>query len=670
MSETWPPDRELPVLPSTTCPFCSVDVPDARYCGACGADLLVSGTPGAQRLHSFAAFPDEHVVRLSLVSSLFPHLAHRARAPFRMALTVVLALMVVFSLADTVAPLMAVCALGVPLLFLLYVAEVDPYEGTFITPTLLALVSGSGFGVAWALIGGSFVDRALQPSPTASLSSGQALLAGIVVPVVGQLLICLPILVIRALQRPPYESLDGFVTGATSALGFTLAATLTLLSPWLSGGQLVAQPFLDNLTTAVVRGITFPLVTAMVTGLIGAAFWKHRGVRSSAKGRWLTSPLCALLLAFLLQVGSAFANLAGLSDATLLAVQIGTTVVGVVLLRIGLHHVLLHEAQRETVGPPRVCPHCSHIVPAMAFCPHCGVAERATTRSHRGHRHRTDELHAGTSAAASETAVAPWPTTKPGSRAALSSFPVAPVVAPTMSRLSHRAQLVVLGAGLAVLSGVLVVVAELATPGAPPPCPPLKCQSPPSGETATTSAAEAPVAAPGGEEIRFASGFGIHIYPVAGSSFYPDVAFAPHSITMTYDFTDAFGGTGTLTVSGGPSGGATPSMLAQQQLNSIAPNAQQRYQLPSAYVGYWPGYGVVSTTQVASADGSSVTSELIVVVAVHGGMEATVTAVGRLVPVGPKSELYDGHPSPASINVAYVAGEIVNSITFPGSPVP
>jgi hypothetical protein len=33
--------------------------------------------------------------------------------------------------------------------------------------------------------------------------------------------------------------------------------------------------------------------------------------------------------------------------------------------------------------------------------------------------------------------------------------------------------------------------------------------------------------------------------------------------------------------------------------------------------------------------------------------------------VTPSSPLWDGHPSPANLNVAYVADETVNSIRFP-----
>jgi rRNA maturation endonuclease Nob1 len=54
------------------------------------------------------------------------------------------------------------------------------------------------------------------------------------------------------------------------------------------------------------------------------------------------------------------------------------------VLRLGLHLALLHEAHDEIHSDePLLCPHCSHVVPDMAFCPACGAATRASSRSSR-----------------------------------------------------------------------------------------------------------------------------------------------------------------------------------------------------------------------------------------------------------------------------------------------
>jgi hypothetical protein len=270
------------------------------------------------------------------------------------------------------------------LLFLLYVWEVDPYEGTFLPPTLLCLVLGAGLGAGWAIIGGSYVDKALVPSLTSSLTDGKSIVAAVAIPAIGQLLMCVPFIVVRRLQRGQIESLDGFVAGATGALGFTLAATIDLMSPWLSNGQLTHESFLANITQVTLRGVTLPLISALATGLIGMAYWATTGSRAtSAKGKWLTSPAFALVLALVVQIGLGFTDIAALSDAVLIGIHVAALGVLTLAMRVALHYVLLHEALDVTIGAPRVCANCAHLVPAMAFCPQCGVADRAVARPHR-----------------------------------------------------------------------------------------------------------------------------------------------------------------------------------------------------------------------------------------------------------------------------------------------
>lgn len=54
---------DLPVLATVVCPYCAVVVPDARFCGACGAHLVVSGSQAANgytpTLHSLTSRSSE-----------------------------------------------------------------------------------------------------------------------------------------------------------------------------------------------------------------------------------------------------------------------------------------------------------------------------------------------------------------------------------------------------------------------------------------------------------------------------------------------------------------------------------------------------------------------------------------------------------------------------------
>jgi len=355
------------------------------------------GRSAARRLHAYAAFPDEPLFRLSIVSTLFPHLSHQSRSIFRLAALWLGVILVALSIAGLESPLIAVAAIGIPLLFQLYVVEAGPYGDDVVIPTFVTLVIGAGLGVGWAQIGGPYVERALLPVLQSSLTNGSAFTSAVVVPVVGQLLMCVPV-VLLLIRRRTGESLDGFVMGAAGALGFTAAATIAELSSRFATGLLAHQPFVDVLSQALIRGISVPLVGAFATGLFGATIWVQRrkgSAPTSARGLWLTSPIAALALALVVQVGLGYTDIARLDQGIVVVVHLAAVVVLMVALRVGLHHVLLHEHHEFVIGPPQTCPHCHHLVPAMPFCPQCGVAHHATSRAHR--RRELETIHeAGT----------------------------------------------------------------------------------------------------------------------------------------------------------------------------------------------------------------------------------------------------------------------------------
>ena len=323
--------------------------------------------------------------RLSVVSSLFPHLSHHSRTVFRIATAWLVIVLVALAIAGLESPLIAVAAVGLPLLFQLYVIEAGPYGDDVLVPTFVTLVVGAALGVAWAQIGGPYVQHDLMPTLQWSLTTRGALAAAVLVPVTGQLLMCVP-LIMLLVRRRSTEALDGFVIGAAGALGFTAAATIANLSSRLSGGILAHQPFVDVISQALIRGVSVPLVAAFATGLFGATAWVRRrtaAAPTAASGVWLTSPIGALVLALLVQIGLGFTDIARLSQPVVVVVHLGAVVVLMAFLRLGLHYVLLHEHHDFAIGPPRACTSCRHVVPAMPFCPQCGVAQNAMSRAHR-----------------------------------------------------------------------------------------------------------------------------------------------------------------------------------------------------------------------------------------------------------------------------------------------
>ncbi|HYY17350.1 MAG TPA: zinc ribbon domain-containing protein, partial [Streptosporangiaceae bacterium] len=222
------------------CSYCGSGVPDGSFCGACGAHLAHGRYRGAAtRVHAHAAFPDEGVLRLGVVSSLFPRLPGAARGVYRLAFGLFVVVLAVVAAAGLQAPVIAVSALAIPLLFGIYVYETGPRDRRYAVATAAVFAAGAALGAAWALEFGPVVSGALVPALGSSLTSGDALVSAVAVPVLGQLLMLLPAAAARLATPGRGEALDGFTAGVVSALGVTMAATLTELAPLLRYGNLV-----------------------------------------------------------------------------------------------------------------------------------------------------------------------------------------------------------------------------------------------------------------------------------------------------------------------------------------------------------------------------------------------------------------------------------------------
>jgi hypothetical protein len=120
----------------------------------CGAYLSPQRGDWAKslRIRAHAAAPGEHVLRLSVVSSLFPRLPSRCVSAFRLGLAALLAVLVVCALLRWQPPLIALSTVGLPLVFLTYLRLSDVYYDlpvrTLVVTALLAIALGIRLGIA------------------------------------------------------------------------------------------------------------------------------------------------------------------------------------------------------------------------------------------------------------------------------------------------------------------------------------------------------------------------------------------------------------------------------------------------------------------------------------------------------------------------------------------
>ncbi|CAN5724578.1 hypothetical protein BH09ACT8_BH09ACT8_13340 [soil metagenome] len=393
-------DAQDPDVPVTECPVCRVDVPAGEYCGLCGLPLKEHkhDGPGWLRMRAFASAPGENLFFPSVASSLFPQLPAKSRAPFRLALIVVVVALVAFAMFRLPAALVAVAALGLPLLFVLYLHEIDAHRDVTFNVLALTVVLGIGLGICWVLLTGAMVARSYGVPLGSGIAAYRLMREGLGVPLGSAILALLPVVLVRFTQPGNREALDGFMIGALGALSFGAAATLTRLAPQFTTGMVArGRPMEGLLVEAGIRGVAMPLTAAAAGGLVGAALWFKRPPSKADQRPGLVR---GILLLFGVVVLVVYASL-GLVDVVnmpqiwQLACHLVVAVLALLVLRIGLHLALLNEAHDEIHSDqPILCTHCGHVVPDMAFCPACGAATHASSRSSRAARRGTRPVRA------------------------------------------------------------------------------------------------------------------------------------------------------------------------------------------------------------------------------------------------------------------------------------
>jgi hypothetical protein len=332
----------------------------------------------------FAVAPREAVWIPLVTSSLFPHLPQSDRKPFRIGMLILLGGLLGCALLRLLGPLVIIAAWGVPLLFVLYLWQSDLLRDMPGHALAIAATMGGVLGVGWVLLTGGVLARSFGIPMAAGFVLQNLVGAGLVVSVGGGILMAVPSVVVRLLKPPTRESLDGFVIGALGALAFTGAATTTRLAPQFVSGLIDDVRPLRLVVESVLYGVAAPLTAAATGGLLGILLWFRPGKRAGEHpGR-----VRAALLGFTGLVAVIYSALWVIDAARLpkppqLALHILMALIALLAVRICVQLALLHEEPDPYSGNPVLCVHCDRVVPDMAFCPACGAAARASSRTSR-----------------------------------------------------------------------------------------------------------------------------------------------------------------------------------------------------------------------------------------------------------------------------------------------
>ena len=362
--------------PLVTCPHCGSVVPAGEFCGHCGAHMTSAST---RRTHAYSAVPTQRVAQLAIISTLFPHLPNRGSGPFRVALGAGVALVAMLAGLHLFAPatVAAVCIL--PVLYLMYLYEVEIYEDEPWLVVGATMLVGGVLGLVFTNVTGGALSQLVL---TGDRETG-FVLAGIAIPVVGQGLMLVGPLFLYFARDRFREPLDGLTFGAASALGFTLASSLTTFWPLLEGPLVGTGSTLDWGLRLARAGLLVALINACTTAMVAAALWLHRWDRRRKDRPWPASLLATISIAFGVQI--ALGMLAFVVDNLVVetAIYAVAAIALLLYLRLVIHDALLVEGAEHEIGPDSPCPECHRLVPTMAFCPACGAARAAGPKQAR-----------------------------------------------------------------------------------------------------------------------------------------------------------------------------------------------------------------------------------------------------------------------------------------------
>jgi len=352
-----------------------LEVPARNWCVRCGSSLAEeTGTAKGER-DRFAAAPNERLSLPAVVSTLFPQLPNDSMQTFRVTLALGVVTVVVLAAFGLFPVALVAAAILVPLITVTYLYDVDVYEDQPLYVVGLTMVGGALGGVAIALLA-----RAIAPADASfaiDASGVDALVRGVVIPLLSAVVILLPALVL--LRYPKFNDvLDGSTFGAAAAISFTGAEVLVQSYSYLSGSLSADGMFLPWMLRLLSVAVAVPVLTAAVMGAAAAALWlRYRAtVRDRDALGALGRPAVAIPVAAAVLIMAALVQLY-LPVGVSLPVLVLIAAAGLVWLRQVIHLGLLQEAAEVGMGPEITCANCGHQTAQHTFCSHCGVALRA-----------------------------------------------------------------------------------------------------------------------------------------------------------------------------------------------------------------------------------------------------------------------------------------------------
>jgi hypothetical protein len=218
------------------------------------------------------------------------------------------------------------------------------------------------------------------------------------------------------------------------------------------------------------------------------------------------------------------------------------------------------------------------------------------------------------------------------------------------ARHTSRTRLfVILGVGLAVVTGAVVAISSwLTPPSVRYVCPP-NCGPPPMGAPVQRN----PRFTPDNGEFSVS-------YPGEGTAY--KATMNPNGVILDLLAGDG----GTLRLFSQPADNRTPRDIAKALVKKTYPDATTAYEIPNAILGYQPGYGEVDDVYPQGSTSGYTRMRVLIQVSVKNGLALVAAAVGPYHQFSP--DFGTGRPSGVNLQIALDMGKYVNSFTWRGDP--
>jgi hypothetical protein len=338
------------------------------------------------------------VASFALVSSIMPRGAGQRPQTYRIALTIALTVALVAAIFGALPIAVLVAAFAVPIVYIVYIYDVNLWEDEPIPVTALAFgltgVLAVLFTILWTALRGPIITAgALDGSGTGSPTVGNFLLVALLVPIVGEAIRQIGPVVLAS--RPEFDDLmDGLTFGVVSGVAY--ASFDTVVRHWaLLTGDVVQQDPGLWVSLIFLEGFVKPLIFGTATGIACAEFSGLGRGYDGFTPRYYRGLAEAVLANIAYQAGTYLFSFVG--NATLgviLTLAWSLLILAILILRVrNVLHIGLMEAALERSargggigesGELQFCAQCEMpLLEHAAFCNACGTAVRVQSKAHR-----------------------------------------------------------------------------------------------------------------------------------------------------------------------------------------------------------------------------------------------------------------------------------------------